>query len=84
MSQRFSDAEIAAELWHAMYLYRIAEDLSTAFGSIVSLVLREHEASTISRFATLPHAHPEQSDPNRTTQTIAKYGHVAHQDDMTG
>ena len=59
MSQRFSDAELAAEYWRAMYQYRVAENLITAFGSTVGVVLREHEAETLRRFATLPHAHPE-------------------------
>lgn len=59
MSQRFSDAELAAEYWLAMYHYRVAENLITAFGSTVGVVLREHEVETVRRFATLPHAHPE-------------------------
>lgn len=59
MSQRLSDAELAAEVWHAMYRYRTAEQMSSAFGSTVSVVLREHEAATLHRFATLPHAHEE-------------------------
>jgi len=57
VSQRFSDAELASEMWHAMYQFRIAEETISAFGSTASLVLREHEAGIIHRFATLPHAH---------------------------
>lgn len=57
MSQRFSDAELAAEKWYAMYQLRVAEGIVSAFGTTTNLVLREHEAETLHRFATLPHAH---------------------------
>lgn len=59
MSQRFSDAELAAEKWYAMYRLRVAEGIVSAFGTTTNLVLREHEAETLHRFATLPHAHEE-------------------------
>ena len=69
MSQRFSDAELAAEWWRAMYRYRTAEQISSAFGSTVSVVLREHEAATLHRFATLPHANHEESEEHRDLRT---------------
>lgn len=61
MSQRFTDAELAAEKWHKMYMWRVAEVTRSAFGSSELFEQREHEASTIIRFATLPHAHEPQT-----------------------
>ncbi|GGJ55961.1 hypothetical protein [Glutamicibacter ardleyensis] len=78
MSQRFTDAELAAEHWAKAWEIKCL----TGDGYSPEHALREGEI--IYRFARLPHAHREQPDPNRTTPTIAKYGHVAPTDDMTG
>lgn len=59
MSQRFSDAELAAEKWHKMYMWRLAHEMRHAYGSSELSEQRDHEASTIIRFATLPHTHQE-------------------------
>lgn len=67
MSQRFSDAELAAEYWHAMYQRRIAKEISTAFSSPTQLKQRDREVIILHRFATLPHAH-ETNLVNETTK----------------
>ncbi len=60
MSQRFTDAELAAEKWHKIYMWRLAHEMRHAFGSSELSDQREHEASTIERFAKLPHAHDQE------------------------
>lgn len=53
MSQRFTDAELAAEMW------RSKAQATALEASGYSPHYRLAEAETFHRFATLPHAHQE-------------------------
>lgn len=72
MSQRFTDAELAAEKWHKMYLWRVAEETRSAFGSSKLSEQRDHEASTIIRFARLPHG---QDEPPTNSRQCSRCSH---------
>ena len=65
MSQRFSDAELAAEYWYNEWLYERLK-----FTGDPEVVQCDRQSETLHRFATLPHAHepnlvPEDTKENR-------------------
>ncbi|QEP06170.1 hypothetical protein [Glutamicibacter sp. ZJUTW] len=66
MSQRFSDAELAAEFWFASGEFNAGTEGLTVewFGGETRFTRNDeiraaHQVATLKRFATLPHAHPE-------------------------
>lgn len=66
MSRRFSDAELAAEYWYASGEFNAGTEGLTVewFGGTTRFTLEDErhaalQLATLKRFATLPHAHPE-------------------------
>lgn len=66
MSQRFSDAELAAEFWFANGEFNAGTEGYRVewFGGETQFTRNEElraalQVATLKRFATLPHAHPE-------------------------
>lgn len=66
MSQRFSDAELAAEFWFASGEFNAGTEGYQVewFGGETQFTRNDeiraaHQVATLKRFATLPHAHPE-------------------------
>lgn len=75
MSQRFSDAELAAEFWFAFGEFSAGTEGLTVewFGGETRFTrndeLRvEHQVATLKRFATLPHAHEPNLVPEDTKE----------------
>lgn len=76
MSQRFSDAELAAEYWAAYSDYVrssaqiLYEEGSMSNPHIMAAHTKDHDrAATLHRFATLPHAHETNLVPEDTKET---------------